>query len=718
MKLEDLLAKHPDPPSRPRESENFQTRIAAAAQWATEQAEGDLLEIGACRGQTTVVLAQIAVACGRRVLVVDPWKPGTQDCRGHEYGEFLRRTKPFDNIDVVRLDSRSEEAKKCIGKRKLCFALVDGLHTYEAVKSDIEACFHALLIAVDDTNWNDGIRRAYEEARGHKVRHVGRESYLLPGEGMELKLLTLGEIVNRLRANDPFAIVRYGDGEWLAVLDKTPPAKWGVNEHEPDLPGLGEALRKALRNHPTEDVYLGMVAVEVTERMGLMPEVEKWLAENAPQLEWHAGDVFRRAIEAGELRSFIKMLRELDTVLVGGPHLKRVAGWLGARFVEIPAHNCWEAHDETLEALKGMSCDAMVFSAAMMSEVLIPELWDGTTTLIDVGALWDPFVGKETRSWHLQTRRNMRNMMKSLGRPDSRSIIVLALPTSGGSAIAGALHRLGVDMGEGHLQPPDSSSPHGYYEDRRWSKAHMAVVGPHYSTKEPDALLDRHRKIYAQWAQACAAKPVWGMKSPRLCFVLHLILPMLQANGCAVRIVHVQRDWEANVASLKRHSEIAYRGRKRMTDEEAEAKLLEWQAALERRLEEFDGPVLEVDYDELVDDPIPALQDLEAFCFKGIAELSAGIEGAAAWINPSLRHEYAEPAATVAATDAAIELALGANVDVTTIAGTGQDGRVLIGDVRQYLEDYEDTDADAEPPAGSGDDAEGSGNGGNPERRG
>ena len=452
VELEDLLAKHPDPPSHPQQSKNFRARIAAAARWAAKRSGGDLLEIGAYKGQTTVVLARLAQAWDRRVLVVDPWKPGAQNCRGHEYAEFLKRTERFGNIDVVRLDSRSEEAKRRIGERKLCFALVDGLHRYEAAKSDIEACSHAFLIAVDDTNWSDGVQRAYEEASGRKVRCAGRESYLIPGEEMKLKPLELNEIVGRLRARDPFALVRYGDGEWLAVLGKTPPAIWGVNEHEPDLPGLSEALREALKNHPTENVYLGLVAIKHTRRIGLMPEVEEWLAEHAPELEWYAGDVFIQASEAGGLWPFIEVLKELDTALVGGPHLKPMAKKLGARFVEIPAHNCWEAYGDTLGVLKGVNCDVVLFSAAMMSEVLIPELWDGATTLIDVGALWDPCVGKETRSWHLRARRNM---MDNLKRPSSRAIVVLALPRSGGSATAGALHEMGVDLGEGHLQPPD-----------------------------------------------------------------------------------------------------------------------------------------------------------------------------------------------------------------------------------------------------------------------
>lgn len=302
---------------------------------------------------------------------------------------------------------------------------------------------------------------------------------------------------------------------------------------------------------------------------------------------------------------------------------------------------------------------------------------------------------------------------------NSRCVVILGLPRSGSSALAGALHKMGVDMGKGHLQPPDLLNSRGYYEDTRWNTIHKVIVGLRYSTKEPDTLPDRYRRSYGRLASMCSYKPIWGMKSPRLCFVLHLILPILR-DSCEVRVVHVRRDWEANVASLKRHSEVAYRGRFKMSDDEAEAKLSEWQAALERRLEEFGGPVYEVNYSDLVDEPVTTLMGLEAFCFEGMEEFSSGIEGAADWTDPSLRHEReeAELEAEVDATDAAVELAPKAGLDITTITGTGQDGRVLARDVKAYLESYGDTDTDAESGTGGSEPAVGDADGGNAEGRG
>lgn len=256
---------------------------------------------------------------------------------------------------------------------------------------------------------------------------------------------------------------------------------------------------------------------------------------------------------------------------------------------------------------------------------------------------------------------------------NSRCVVVLALPRSGSSCVAGALHRLGVDLGEGFLQPADESNARGYFEDMRWGSVNKALAGRYYTINEPSWLPDRARKSYMSVLRTCLNKPIWGMKSPRLCQVLHLILPMLE-GVCDVRLVHVCRDWDTNVASLQQHSETAYRGRLRMTRDEAEALLLKWQAALERQLAGFGGPILEVSYDDLIDGPVSELKKLESFCFEGIMKLSAGVEDAEAWLSPLLRHHVNE------------------------------DG-----------DENEDPDSDDEPEAGGEDGAAGDGDGGDPE---
>ncbi len=58
--------------------------------------------------------------------------------------------------------------------------------------------------------------------------------------------------------------------------------------------------------------------------------------------------------------------------------------------------------------------------------------------------------------------------------------MVLSTLRSGSSCVAGALHRLGVDMGAGHFQPADTNNQAGYYEDLRWQAVTKEITGGRY----------------------------------------------------------------------------------------------------------------------------------------------------------------------------------------------------------------------------------------------
>jgi len=160
-------------------------RIHAVAQYAVKHFEGDLVEIGCYCGQTTVILAKIAGAHGRRVIGVDPWEPGTQNCEGHEYGEFVKAIWAWqDIVDVLRMPSEDEKAIEYIKARDLCFAYVDGRHTYENCYSDIMATSHAAVLVIDDLLWNSDVERAFldgsKELNRPTIRHeMTTEGYIV-----------------------------------------------------------------------------------------------------------------------------------------------------------------------------------------------------------------------------------------------------------------------------------------------------------------------------------------------------------------------------------------------------------------------------------------------------------------------------------------------------------------------------------------------------------
>lgn len=147
------IAKHyPEPiDQRPAKQTNQHQRIAAVADMSAKHFEGDFIEIGAHVGLTTIELLRVAEHQGRRVVVIDPWITGTQNCYGHEHDRFIKRTKPYAHLlDVIRLRSQDSRVHDELEGRQFAFAFVDGLHTFGACYQDLELVKDAGIIAIDD----------------------------------------------------------------------------------------------------------------------------------------------------------------------------------------------------------------------------------------------------------------------------------------------------------------------------------------------------------------------------------------------------------------------------------------------------------------------------------------------------------------------------------------------------------------------------------------
>ena len=166
-------------------------RIAAIADYAARRWAGDFIEIGCLHGGTTRRLASVARLHGRRIVCVDPW-PSKCPIAGTDYGKDPFATFKaamldwWDLLDIIKASSMDAATIAAVKTRPLCFAFVDGLHTYEAAASDIATVAHCIgIIAVDDIGWEPGVARAFWEGAGNLSRDalhnkLNREGYIGP----------------------------------------------------------------------------------------------------------------------------------------------------------------------------------------------------------------------------------------------------------------------------------------------------------------------------------------------------------------------------------------------------------------------------------------------------------------------------------------------------------------------------------------------------------
>lgn len=203
------------------------------------------------------------------------------------------------------------------------------------------------------------------------------------------------------------------------------------------------------------------------------------------------------------------------------------------------------------------------------------------------------------------------------------------------------LHRLGIDMGEGHFQEPDKNNPKGYYEDLRFQKLAKSLSGDRYGTRKAAYLPERTQREYSALIHERSEHLLWGFKGPRTVFILRHILPLFKQAGVDLRFVIIMRDIDAVTDSLRKHSEISYGGRWRMTQERAAEVVQTWTNALREAVALTDKEkTCCVLYEEILRDPQLAARQLAEFAYAELDTVSTPeqIAYAALFVDRKLNH--------------------------------------------------------------------------------
>lgn len=153
------------------------------------------VEVGSWLGRSAALMGTLIENSGKKVVLhcVDPWIDGGPDLRDTNHyrrvadrplvTQFLENVRPVIQ-HIAPVQKMSVEAAADFADGSVDFLMLDGDHSYEAVRDDIAAWTPKMkpggIISGDDYGW-PGVTRAVTETYGEKANVVWRyrhENYL------------------------------------------------------------------------------------------------------------------------------------------------------------------------------------------------------------------------------------------------------------------------------------------------------------------------------------------------------------------------------------------------------------------------------------------------------------------------------------------------------------------------------------------------------------
>lgn len=143
------------------------------------------VEVGSWLGRSAAFMGVEIINSKKNITLfcVDPWEDGGPDLRDTSYFKdlkeppfdiFKRNVKPVEGY-IVPLRMTSIRGAATFYDETVSFLMLDGDHSYEAVKADIAAWLPKMkkggVISGDDYLW-PGVTKAVHEAFGDKVEPV------------------------------------------------------------------------------------------------------------------------------------------------------------------------------------------------------------------------------------------------------------------------------------------------------------------------------------------------------------------------------------------------------------------------------------------------------------------------------------------------------------------------------------------------------------------
>lgn len=249
-----------------------------------------------------------------------------------------------------------------------------------------------------------------------------RISALSRPQRVQIRNVPFEQFIIWLETNQHFSFVRYGDGEWKALM-KTSGRSGGAHRIWPEF--HRDMRRVLFRNAHTLTVLFGLQR-RTYRPAGKQKEIENFIDRfHLEGINWADADVFHHASKGGNLFPLIRELRKKMTVIVGPGFLRALKKdiFRHAKFIKIPEGNCYREKDPIIDkcllAQKEMG-DNLVFSfsagPAAEAWILLLQEKMPRNFFIDAGSLWDVFAGRRTRQYTQDMAYTNKIFARNLGK--------------------------------------------------------------------------------------------------------------------------------------------------------------------------------------------------------------------------------------------------------------------------------------------------------------
>lgn len=218
---------------------------------------------------------------------------------------------------------------------------------------------------------------------------------------LDRKPLSLDVLVSRIQVCNQFSLSRWGDGEFHAIFETGLKRNCDGSRITREI---GVELKKVLL--AKHNYYYCLLDCAI----GMFDNKICTLIGDNGRIEWNEGDFFVEASTNGDLFPFIEAVRQRRTAYIGPPHLIEVSNDLGCPFfLQIPRVDAFYfIQDIIINAINlrlNSRVDLFLVSAGFAAKIIVDRLWEHIgkeVTIIDVGSLFDPYAGVQSRSYNIK----------------------------------------------------------------------------------------------------------------------------------------------------------------------------------------------------------------------------------------------------------------------------------------------------------------------------